>query len=99
MASPMVVGGVTVGAIQVVNKRTGTGAFDEQDRELLEGLAAAAATALRNAQLHGAERRARDLALLLEISREITGDPRPRPGAPVGREPRLPRPSPSTAAR
>jgi GAF domain-containing protein len=73
MATAMVVGGVTVGAIQVVDKRTGTGAFTEQDKELLEGLAAAAATAIRNAQLHGAERRARDLAVLLEISREITG--------------------------
>ena len=73
MATAMVAGGVTVGAIQVVDKRTGTGAFNEQDKELLEGLAAAAATAIRNAQLHGAERRARDLALLLEISREITG--------------------------
>ncbi|CAN5717499.1 hypothetical protein BH24GEM1_BH24GEM1_07380 [soil metagenome] len=72
MATPMVAGGVTVGAIQVVNKRTGSGVFDEQDKELLEGLAAAAGSALRNAQLHGAEHRARDLALLLEISREIT---------------------------
>ncbi len=72
MATAMVAGGVTIGAIQVVDKRTGTGAFNEQDKELLEGLAAAAATAIRNAQHHGAERRAQDLALLLEISREIT---------------------------
>ncbi len=72
MASPMLAGGVTVGAIQVVNKQTGTGVFDEHDRELLEGLAATAAFALRNAQLHAAEKRAHDLALLLEISREIT---------------------------
>jgi GAF domain-containing protein/multidrug resistance efflux pump len=72
MATPMVAGGITVGAIQVVNKRTGTGVFDEHDRQLLEGLATAAASSLRNAQLHGAERRARDLAVLLEISREIT---------------------------
>lgn len=72
MATPMVVGGVTIGAIQVVDKRTGTGAFSDKDKELLEGLAAAAATAIRNAKLHGAERRAHDLALLLEISREIT---------------------------
>jgi GAF domain-containing protein len=72
MATPMVASGVTVGAIQVVNKRGGTGVFDERDRELLEGLAATAAFALRNAQLHGAETRAHDLALLLEISREIT---------------------------
>ena len=72
MATAMVAGGVTVGAIQVVSKRTGTGAFDANDRELLEGLAAAAAASLRNARLHGAERRARDLAVLFEISREIT---------------------------
>jgi GAF domain-containing protein/multidrug resistance efflux pump len=72
MATAMVAGGVTVGAIQVSNKLTGKGVFDERDRELLEGLAASAATALRNAQLHTVEKRARDLALLLEISREIT---------------------------
>ena len=72
MATAMVAAGVTVGAIQVVDKRTGSGTFDGHDRELLEGLAVAAASSLRNAQLHGAERRARDLAVLLEISREIT---------------------------
>jgi GAF domain-containing protein/multidrug resistance efflux pump len=72
MATAMVAGGVTVGAIQVSNKHTGQGIFDDHDRELLEGLAASAAAALRNAQLHTLETRARDLALLLEISREIT---------------------------
>jgi GAF domain-containing protein/multidrug resistance efflux pump len=72
MATAMVAGGVTVGAIQVSNKLTGDGVFDERDRELLEGLATSAAAALRNAQLHTLETRARDLALLLEISREIT---------------------------
>ncbi|HZA97960.1 MAG TPA: GAF domain-containing protein [Gemmatimonadales bacterium] len=72
MATAMVTGGVTVGAIQVSNKLTGDGVFDHRDRELLEGLAASAAAALRNAQLHTVETRARDLALLLEISREIT---------------------------
>src|SRR5574341_1456900 len=72
MATPMVTKGVTVGAIQVTNKVTGDGIFDDRDRQVLEGLAASAAVALRNAQLHAAEKRARDLALLLEISREIT---------------------------
>lgn len=72
MATAMVAGGVTVGAIQVSNKLTGQGIFEERDRELLEGLASSAAAALRNAQLHTVEKRARDLALLLEISREIT---------------------------
>lgn len=72
MATPMVAQGTTVGALQVSNKLTGSGVFDQADRELFEGLAASAAVAIRNAQLHTAERRARDLALLLEISREIT---------------------------
>ena len=72
MATAMVAGGVTVGAIQVATKVTGGGVFDEHDRDLLEGLAATAAIALRNAQLHAAERRAGDLAVLLDISREIT---------------------------
>ncbi len=72
MATAMVAGGVTVGAIQVTNKVTGDGIFDERDRELLEGLAAVAAISLRSAQLHAAEKRAGDLALLLDISREIT---------------------------
>jgi GAF domain-containing protein len=72
MATAMVVNGNTVGAIQVTNKLTGSGVFEEHDRELLEGLAATGALALRNAQLHGAEKRAGDLALLLDISREIT---------------------------
>ncbi len=70
MAAPMLVKGETVGSIQVNNKVTGD-IFDENDRQLLEGLASSAAIALRNAQLHTAEKRARDLALLLEISREI----------------------------
>jgi GAF domain-containing protein len=72
MATAMVAGGVTVGAIQVTNKLTGDGMFDEHDRALLEGLAAMAAISLRNAQLHAAEKRAGDLALLFDISREIT---------------------------
>jgi GAF domain-containing protein len=72
MATAMVAGGVTVGAIQVSNKLTGDGVFDEHDRELLEGLAASAAAAIRNAQLHAVEKRAHDFAILIEISREIT---------------------------
>jgi RND family efflux transporter MFP subunit len=72
MATAMVSEGVTVGAIQVSNKNTGDGMFDAGDRELLEGVAALAAVSLRNARLHGAERRADELAVLLDISREIT---------------------------
>jgi len=61
-----------LGALQVLNKRSGTGLFDAADLALLEGLAATAGLALHNAQLHGAEKRARDLKAMLDISREIT---------------------------
>lgn len=72
MAAPMITEGVAVGSIEVTNKVTDEGIFTERDRQVLEGLAQSAAVALRNAQLHEAEKRARDLALLLDISREIT---------------------------
>jgi RND family efflux transporter MFP subunit len=61
-----------LGALQVLNKRSGAGMFDEADLALLEGLAATASLALANAQMHDAERRARDFKAMLEISREIT---------------------------
>jgi GAF domain-containing protein len=72
MATAMVARGVTVGSIQVTMKAGEGGVFTQGDRALLEGLAASAATAIRNAQLVESDRRARDLAVLLEISREIT---------------------------
>jgi GAF domain-containing protein len=60
-----------LGVIQVLNKRSGSGRFDAMDLELLTGLASDAGGALHNAQLHEAEKRARDLEALLEISREV----------------------------
>ena len=61
-----------LGALQVLNKRSGTGLFDQADLTLLEGLAATAGLALHNAQLHDADRRAQDLKAMLDIGREIT---------------------------
>ncbi len=70
--APLKTTDAVLGALQVLNKSSGTGLFDESDLALLEGLAATAGLALHNAQLHGAERRAQDLKAMLEISREIT---------------------------
>jgi GAF domain-containing protein len=72
MAAPMLAGGVTVGAIQVADKDGGQGVFTPDDRLLLEGLAASAGLALRNARLLESEKRVGGLATLLEISREIS---------------------------
>ncbi|MBI4514161.1 MAG: efflux RND transporter periplasmic adaptor subunit [Gemmatimonadetes bacterium] len=72
VAAPLKAKGEVLGVFQVLNKRSGNGQFDESDKGLLVGLAATAGMALRNAQLHEAEKRARDLRALLGISREIT---------------------------
>jgi multidrug resistance efflux pump/GAF domain-containing protein len=64
--------GETLGVVQVINKRNSNGQFGENDLTLVSGLASTAGLALRNAQLHNAERRAHDLKALLGISREIT---------------------------
>src|SRR6266536_766620 len=70
MVAPLVAGNERVGIVQLSDK-TGTGSFDRNDRELLEALAPIAAIALRNARLHSAGKRAEDITLILEISREI----------------------------
>lgn len=71
VAAPLVAKGEVLGVLQLINKRSGTGRFDEGDRDLLEALGSTAGLALHNAQLHDAEKRARDLRSLLQISREI----------------------------
>ena len=60
-----------LGVIQILNKSSESGQFDPTDLELLVGLASDAGGALHNAQLLEAEKRARDLEALLEISREV----------------------------
>ncbi len=72
VAAPLRAKNETLGVLQVLNKRSGSGLFDETDLALLEGLSSSAGLALHNAQLHAAERRAKDLHAMLEISREIT---------------------------
>ncbi|MEP7175029.1 MAG: efflux RND transporter periplasmic adaptor subunit [Gemmatimonadales bacterium] len=72
LAVPLMVGEDRIGAVQVSAKGAdGNGAFDPRDRERLEALAPLAALAVRNAALHSAGRRAEDITLILEISREI----------------------------
>lgn len=72
VAAPLVAKGEVLGVFQLMNRRSGSGRFDESDRDLLEALGSTAGLALHNAQLHDAEKRARDLRTLLGISREIT---------------------------
>lgn len=72
IAAPLVVAGQVIGVIQVLNKRTPTGRFDDSDRTLLTALASIAGLALRGAQLLDAARHASDSKALLQIVRELT---------------------------
>ncbi len=72
LAAPLKAQDQVLGVFQLLNKRSGTGQFDERDMALLNGLGATAGLALRNAQLHDAEKQAHDLKSLLRISQEIT---------------------------
>jgi GAF domain-containing protein/multidrug resistance efflux pump len=69
---PLVSRGVVLGAVQLVNDEGGKDEFDEKDVAFLEVLADDAAAALRKAQLLDAERRARNLRALIDVSNEIT---------------------------
>jgi GAF domain-containing protein len=69
---PLVATGTALGVIELVNDEGGKDVFDEVDVAFLEALADDAAAALRNARLYDAERRARDLKALLEVSHEFT---------------------------
>ncbi len=60
-----------VGFITVGHKATGE-AYDESEVEFLSTIAKQAGIALKNAMLFEAERKANELSLLLEISKEIT---------------------------
>jgi GAF domain-containing protein/multidrug efflux pump subunit AcrA (membrane-fusion protein) len=62
----------TLGVIELVNDVGGKDEFAPEDVAFLEMLADDAAAALRNARLFEAERRARNLKALLEVSHEVT---------------------------
>jgi GAF domain-containing protein/multidrug efflux pump subunit AcrA (membrane-fusion protein) len=69
---PLTSRGAVLGVVELVNDVSGKDEFDERDVAFLEALADDAAAALRKAQLLDAERRARNLKALLEVSHQIT---------------------------
>lgn len=50
MCTPLMVGNTVLGALQVLNKRSGDGLFNPQDRDFLRALGAATALAVQQAQ-------------------------------------------------
>ena len=63
--------GGAAGALRVARDPATGGPFGQADREVLDGLAAAAGIALANAQRATSNDRAQDFALVMEMSREI----------------------------
>ena len=78
LCAPMSVKEERIGAIELVNKRTGDGLFDEQDLHLLRSLSSSAALATKNARMAEAlveqERTRRELELAAEIQRGLLPD-------------------------
>ncbi len=86
MSAPMSISEQMLGAVQLVNKRTGDGCFSEADAHLLQVLASSAGLAIANARLTAAqlenERVRRELELAAEIQRNLLPAPKPA-GFPV----------------
>lgn len=78
LCAPMSVKAERIGAIELVNKRTGDGLFDEHDLHLLRSLSSSAALATKNARMAEAlveqESVRRELELAAEIQRGLLPD-------------------------
>ena len=69
---PLMVQNDCLGALQIINKKAAAGIFDHDDLELVQVFAATSSMYLRNAKLYEAEKKAEELAGLIDISGEIT---------------------------
>ncbi|GMR08659.1 MAG: hypothetical protein BMS9Abin26_1666 [Gammaproteobacteria bacterium] len=78
LCAPLAIKGKKLGAIELVNKKTREGLFDNDDKLLLSALAHSAALALNNASMASAlveqERIQRELQLAREIQRNLLPD-------------------------
>jgi sigma-B regulation protein RsbU (phosphoserine phosphatase) len=83
LCAPLSFSDHSLGAIQVVNKRSESACFSESDVHLLQVLASSAALAIANARMAAAaiehERVRRELEFAAEIQRNLLPAPRPRP--------------------
>lgn len=83
LCAPLRVKEQPMGAIELVNKTTGDGLFNNTDRYVLQALAASASLAIKNAQMAAdllrQERLRREIELASEIQRGLLPAPRPSP--------------------
>lgn len=75
LCAPLIIQGQCLGALELINKRSEDGLFDDADKNLLMALASASALAIRNAQMADAlveqERMRRELELAREIQLDL----------------------------
>ena len=79
LCAPLMVNERCIGCLELINKRTGDGLFEERDQHLLTALAAAAALAIHNARMADKlvvqERMQKELELAREIQESLLPDP------------------------
>ena len=63
-----------IGAIQIINKKKDDDWFTKDDMDLLSSLAGLSTSAIKNATLYEVERKAKDLSILLDISKEVSSN-------------------------
>ena len=72
ICAPLVTRGESLGAVQIINKGGDGQLFNEDDLNVLVSLASNAAISIKNARLYESEKKAQELAAMLDISKEIT---------------------------
>jgi sigma-B regulation protein RsbU (phosphoserine phosphatase) len=85
LCAPLVVRGQSIGALELINKKSNDGLFDEEDRQLVTALASAVALAIHNARMASAlleqERVRKELEMVREVQinllPRITGEQTP----------------------
>ncbi len=78
LCAPLIIHGQCLGALELINKRTEDGLFDEADKHLIMALASASALAIRNAQMADELVEQERMRRELELAREIQMDLLPR---------------------
>ncbi|MBW2272481.1 MAG: SpoIIE family protein phosphatase [Deltaproteobacteria bacterium] len=83
LCSPMTFSDEVIGAVEMINKRSGSGCFEMSDAHLLKVLASSAGLAIANARLSAAkvehEKVRREMELAAEIQRGLLPESRPAP--------------------
>ncbi len=79
LCAPLMVNERCIGCLELINKKTGDGLFEERDKHLMMALAAAAALAIHNARMADKlviqERMQKELELAREIQESLLPDP------------------------